>query len=162
MEVQGYPNYVIYEDGRVWSKGYKNASPKFLTNNLDSMGYYSLTLRHPKKKFYIHRLVAIHYIPNPLNKEQVDHKDGNKLNNDISNLRWVDNRENSNMFKSCRNDNTSGHIGISFYKRTGRWEYHKKFYDTTYRKVSFKSKTDALCYKFIILLKIRVSTGVHV
>ena len=37
----------------------------------------------------IHRLVAIHFIPNPFNLPEVNHKDGNKLNNNDSNLEWI-------------------------------------------------------------------------
>jgi hypothetical protein len=44
---------------------------------------------------YIHRLVAIAFIPNPLNKREVDHIDGDSLNNDISNLRWCSSKENA-------------------------------------------------------------------
>ena len=43
---------------------------------------------------FVHRLVAQKYIPNPDNKEQVNHKDGNKENNNINNLEWVTNIEN--------------------------------------------------------------------
>ena len=63
-------------------------------------GYRSvkLTFNNSKqKRFYVHRLVAEHFInnPDPKNKTFVNHKDGNKLNNCIENLEWVSPRENN-------------------------------------------------------------------
>ena len=47
-----------------------------------------------KKRYFVHRLVAERYVPNPDGKDQINHKDGNKLNNNADNLEWVTNQEN--------------------------------------------------------------------
>ena len=54
-------------------------------------------LRKDGKRKYlrIHRLVALQFIPNPDGLPQVNHKDGNKLNNNIDNLEWTTNSENT-------------------------------------------------------------------
>lgn len=49
-----------------------------------------------KKRYFVHRLVAQKYIPNIQGKPQINHKDGNKLNNCVENLEWVTNQENRN------------------------------------------------------------------
>jgi len=95
MEINGYPNYLIYEDGRVYNKKFK----RFLTAYINNSGYYRIGLFNngKSKMFYIHRLIALHYIPNPNNYPEVDHIDRNRQNNNISNLRWAS--------KSMQNEN---------------------------------------------------------
>lgn len=55
----------------------------------------SIKINGVKKHYAVHRLVALAFIPNPLNKSQVDHIDNDKSNNKVSNLRWVSNQENT-------------------------------------------------------------------
>lgn len=57
-----------------------------------------------QKTFTLSRLVALTYIPNPNNLPAVDHIDRNRLNDNVSNLRWVDNRvnmQNKLVNKNC-------------------------------------------------------------
>lgn len=54
-----------------------------------------LNVNGGKEKKFVHRLIAEAFLPNPENKQTVNHKDGNKLNNDISNLEWVTYSENN-------------------------------------------------------------------
>lgn len=63
-------------------------------------GYYTLHLNY--KKYWVHRLVAETFIPNPDNKPFVDHIDRNPSNNNVENLRWVTKQENMNNMKTNR------------------------------------------------------------
>jgi hypothetical protein len=65
-----------------------------------------------KKTFALHRLVALTFLENSENKEQVNHKDGNKLNNSIQNLEWVTNKENQiHKFQNGLGNNFTRKIG---------------------------------------------------
>jgi hypothetical protein len=64
-----------------------------LKTTVNNRGYYSVGIR--RKTHMVHRLVAQAFIPNPLNKPFVNHIDGNKLNNTVSNLEWCTAAENN-------------------------------------------------------------------
>ena len=63
---------------------------KILKPKIDKNGYKVVTFSVNGKKYstFVHRVLAIKFIPNPLNLPEVNHKDGNKLNNDLDNLEW--------------------------------------------------------------------------
>lgn len=62
----------------------------------DNQGYYEVNLREGEKSEYrrVHRMVAAAFIPNPNNLPEVNHKNGNKHDNDVSNLEWCDRQYN--------------------------------------------------------------------
>lgn len=63
----------------------------------DNNGYSitSIQTNGKRKMISLHRQLAIHFIPNPENKPQVNHKDGNTRNNQLSNLEWATQAENT-------------------------------------------------------------------
>lgn len=65
-------------------------------------GYYTVILHKESKPYskIVHRLVATAFIPNPDNLPQVNHKDTNKKNNEVSNLEWCTNQENQDHAKA--------------------------------------------------------------
>lgn len=84
--------YSVSEDGRVFS----NKTPISLNTRIDRYGYEIITLWYKGKHYTrkIHRLIAIAYIPNPLNHPTVNHLDGIKTNNHVSNLQWLSIKDN--------------------------------------------------------------------
>ena len=144
MEIQDYPNYLIYETGDVFNDKFN----RFLTPSLLKDGYlqFGLCKNSKKKQFLVHRLVATYYIPNTNNYREVDHIDGDKTNNCVDNLRWITRSENCNAFKKKYSNNTTGVTNISYHKKLDRWKYTKTKYKKTHIK-TFKTFEEACEYK---------------
>ena len=78
-------DYEITKDGQIINKN----THHILKPQPNAKGYLRVSIS--KKLVFVHRLVAEKYVPNPNNLPQVNHKDGNKLNNNADNLEWVSN-----------------------------------------------------------------------
>ena len=126
-DIEGYEGlYQVSNLGRVKSLGrdyvaanggIRHIEEHFLKQAISPKGYLKVTLlkNGARSTKQVHRLVAEAFIPNPDNKPQVDHIDGNKQSNIVSNLRFATNKEN------CNNPNTlckSHHFHTEEWKQT--------------------------------------------
>lgn len=89
-------NYYVTDDGRIWSE----RTQKYLSAQYDKNGYVKVQMRSTDNKshrYSVHRLVLENFKPvQGMDKLQVNHKDGNKLNNSLDNLEWTTCKENIN------------------------------------------------------------------
>ena len=108
------PIYEISDTGEVYSWS-KSKRGKALKHTINDHGYHLVSLKKRDGKYkcaFIHRLVAIAFVPGYMFVLQVDHKDGNKDRNVPDNLRWVtplDNARNPNTFQKFVECNRSSH-----------------------------------------------------
>lgn len=114
VEVPGYEGlYYVDDIGNIYSQ----RTGKILKPHLGNKGYLILTLSNKgvRKTAIVHRVVAMARIQNPKNLAQVNHKDGNKLNNHVSNLEWCTGHENiQHAYKTGLNRGIKNKPSISY------------------------------------------------
>lgn len=88
-----YYNYEVSNEGQIRNK----VTKQILKGNIKKTGYleYCLYIENEKKYLLGHRLVAKLFLDNPNNYSQVNHIDGNKLNNNVNNLEWINSKGNN-------------------------------------------------------------------
>lgn len=99
VEIKESDRYAVSNLGRVKPIIFTNIAPLTSDGTIsigNNRGYQMIQLRinNKAKGFLLHRLVAIAFIPNPLGLPEVNHKDGNKSNNCVSNLEWITHADN--------------------------------------------------------------------
>lgn len=117
VDIKGYESlYKISNKGDVISlskiRGFLKLKERIITPTIKANKYLDIKLVKDgiSKHFYVHRLVAEHFIPNPDNLPQVNHKDKNPSNNNVDNLEWCNNFYNvrysniPNKLKELRGD----------------------------------------------------------
>lgn len=89
-KIDGFNRYYISSMGRVWN------GANVMKSCPDKENYLLITLKEsPKRKtFKIHRLVGVYFVPNPLNKPEINHLDYNVQNNECYNIEWSTRKEN--------------------------------------------------------------------
>ena len=102
-----FPAYEVSDKGRV-----RNKTTELVLKQRVHNGYFGFFPQKDGKKFTkeVHILVAKAFLPNPKNKPKVDHKDGNSLNNNLSNLRWATSTEQAQNRKQA--PSKSGKSGV--------------------------------------------------
>lgn len=147
-KIEGFEGYEISNLGRVKSlpkklknkHGYFYSKEKILNSNIGFGGYKYQKIKN--KTFAVHRLVAMHFLEKPINKNIVNHIDLNILNNNSQNLEWVNNRENTHHFELTQN-RISKYIGVSFDKQRNKWVSKIKVNGKTVNLGRFNNEIDA-------------------
>jgi hypothetical protein len=129
-DVVGYEGfYMVSNLGRVFAVDRihkfrefdRKLKGRLLNPHLNSNGRMQVRLSNvvSSLRFYVHRLVAIAFIPNPDNLPQINHKDLDPKNNHVSNLEWIDAIGNIHHYKQIVSK--TKHIGITFRSSNGRY-----------------------------------------
>lgn len=105
-----YGRYELYRNGDVFS--IKPSGRYKLKENINN-GYksYAFSINGKMKRMLLHRLIAINFIPNPLNKPCVNHINGVKTDNSIENLEWCTYSENE--YHAYKNGLKNGKVGVN-------------------------------------------------
>lgn len=141
--IPNYENYWIFDNGDVYNENTK----QILKGSIGENGYryYRLSKDNKKKMFYGHRLVAEAFLDNPNNLPVVNHKDGNKLNNNIDNLEWVSYSDNIKAWHEGRTSKKNQRL--EYYTgdlENETWKPYQNYLVSNYGRVRHATKNNLL------------------
>ena len=140
VDIPGYPGYKVNRLGEILGiKGWL-LKPATLKCGYKQVG---ICLDGNQKNQYVHRLVALAFIPNPENLSQIDHIDNNKINNRVDNLLWITQADNCNRQERRVN-------AKNYRPHQGGWRVQYKMEGKSHTK-AFRNEDDAQFY--VSLLK---------
>lgn len=158
--------YVVSNHGRVFrierevKRGIQKyiAKEKELSQAVNSVGYYVLNLKVNGVCFYrlVHRLIAEAFLSNTEGKDLVNHIDSNKLNNHVSNLEWVNRRENYSHWAAGQN-HLSKYTGVNYNTLLKKWVAAARIDDELQRIGLFDTEKEAAQAYFSKLKELGVS-----
>lgn len=154
VPIRNYPDYLIHEDGRIWS----NKTHKYLKPNSNKQGYESVVLFNSdgSRRILVHRLVADAFIPNPVGLPQVNHKDENPHNNNVDNLEWCTAKYNMNYGNGAK----TRHLRIDYSKPSYRENAIKNGQKVS-RQVSMLSHDGNCIASFASIVEASKQTGIY-
>lgn len=142
-QIKDYSNYYISDNGSVYNSLTKNILKGSVGEN--GYKYYRLSKNGKKKMFYAHRLVAEHFLSNLNNLPVVNHKDGNKLNNNVDNLEWVSYKDNSLHWHQLKEKKINR--PMEYYTKdlpNEQWKQYKNYLVSSYGRIRHKIKNNLL------------------
>lgn len=128
MRITFFEGYDIDINGNIYNK-----DGLVLKTHKNKYGYMNaaISVNGKTKNFLVHRLIAQSFIPNPENKPYVNHIDGNKTNNDVSNLEWITPKDNAihaienKLYKTVNILNTKESIEIISLYNKNKFDFEK-------------------------------------
>lgn len=117
--INDYNTYSVSNLGKIRN----NKTGRILKSCLTDWGYLHVWLfkNGIGKGYSIHRLVGIHFLPNCENKEEIDHLNHDKLDNNVDNLRWATRSEQTANRTKWKNT-SSKFVGVCFDKNNNKWK----------------------------------------
>lgn len=175
--VENFSNYEISSKGQIKSK-FKN---RIMKTWIINSGYEIISLKDDKGmtvRWLVHRLVATAFLPNPNKLPIVNHKDGNKKNNEVDNLEWCTNSDNIlhardlglNPYNfptkgrklSGKKKSLSNYHGVSFDKNRGKWIGLLRVNGKNYKQKRFDTELEAAKHYNSLVLELGLNRPLNI